>query len=330
MRFFSCIHPDDLERVATAWHATLDGAEYDIEHRILAAGETRWVRELAIIERDADGKPRRGLGTVQDITLRKQTEAALQEERRVRDTLLESIPGVFYAIDAKGIFTFWNHHFEQVTGRSAEELSHFNALDLFEGEDRGHVAERIEQVFLEGQSDIEASLVTKDGQRLPYYFTGRRIEMSGQPILVGAGMDIGPLRAAEEAMRRNNEELEARVRQNTADLQASYAKLRDTEFAMNQAGIGIAWVNTDSGEFVYINPFACQLVGYSEAEMLQATVHDIAPDMGEQQFRRAGRQSVEPRAGSRSKSSRMRRMEGPFRSRWPPITCPARPAIRID
>jgi hypothetical protein len=58
--------------------------------------------------------------------------------------------------------------------------------------------------------------------------------MSGQPILVGAGVDIGPLKAAEEAMRRNNEELEARVRQNTADLQASYAKLRDTEFAMNR------------------------------------------------------------------------------------------------
>ncbi|HOG03746.1 MAG TPA: PAS domain S-box protein, partial [Accumulibacter sp.] len=243
-RFFACIHPDDLERVAAAWHATLGGAEYDIEHRILAAGETRWVRERAIIERDADGKARRGLGTVQDITLRRQTEAALQEERRVRDTLLESIPGVFYAIDARGMFTFWNHHFEQVTGRSAEELRHFNALDLFEGEDREHVAERIEQVFLEGQSDIEASLVTKDGQHLPYYFTGRRIEMSGQPILVGAGMDIGPLKAADEAMRRINEELEARVRQNTADLQASYAKLRDTEFAMNQAGIGIAWVNT--------------------------------------------------------------------------------------
>jgi len=283
-RFFACIHPDDLERVAAAWHATLGGAEYDIEHRILAAGETRWVRERAIIERDADGKPRRGLGTVQDITLRRQTEAALLEERRVRDTLLESIPGVFYAIDAKGIFIFWNLNLEQVTGRGAEELRHFNALDLFEGEDREHVAERIEQVFLEGQSDIEASLVTKAGQRLPYYFTGRRIEMGGQPILVGAGMDIGPIRAADEAMRRINEELEARVRQNTADLQASYAKLRDTEFAMNQAGIGIAWVNTDNGEFVYINPFACQLVGYSEAEMLRSTVHDIAPDMGERQF----------------------------------------------
>ncbi|HPU80140.1 PAS domain S-box protein [Accumulibacter sp.] len=284
-RFFACIHPDDREHVTAAWHATLDGAGYDIEHRILAAGETRWVRERAIIERDADGKARRGLGTVQDITLRRQTEAALQEERRVRDTLLESIPGVFYAIDARGMFTFWNHHFEQVTGRSAEELRHFNAQDLFEGEDREHVAERIEQVFLEGQSDIEASLVTKDGQHLPYYFTGRRIEMSGQPILVGAGMDIGPLKAADEAMRRINEELEARVRQKTAALQASYAKLRDTEFAMNQAGIGIAWVNTENGEFVYINDFACQLVGYSEAEMLRSTVHDLAPDMGERQFR---------------------------------------------
>lgn len=241
--------------------------------------------ELRCTGRVADPKGDYLAGTFQDITQRKQTEAALQEERRVRDTLLESIPGVFYAIDGNGIFTFWNHHFEQVTGRSAEELRHIKVLDLFEGDERTQVAERIQQVFLEGQSDVEARLVTKDGQRLPYYFTGRRIEMGGQPILVGAGVDVGRLMAAEDELRRINEDLEARVRQNTADLQASYAKLRDTEFAMNQAGIGIAWVNTNSGEFIYINAFACQLVGYSEQEMLKSTVHDISPDLTDQQFR---------------------------------------------
>ncbi|MEF8699993.1 MAG: PAS domain S-box protein [Candidatus Accumulibacter sp. UW20] len=278
--------PGDLPLVAglleQAWKT---GQGFARECQMIGRSGKHFWAELRCTGRFADPKGDYLTGTFQDITHRKQTEAALQEERRVRDTILESIPGVFYAMDTNGIFTFWNHHFEQVTGRSAEELGHFSALDLFEGEDRAHLAERIKQVFLEGQSELEASLVTKGGQRIPYYFTGRRIEMSGQLILVGAGVDISPIMAAEEEMRRINEQLEARVRQNTADLQASYAKLRDTEFAMNQAWIGIAWVKIDNGEFLYANSFACQLVGYSEEEMLKSTVYDIAPDMGVRQFR---------------------------------------------
>jgi PAS domain S-box-containing protein len=220
-----------------------------------------------------------------DITERKKAELALQEERHVRDTILESIPGISYAINTDGFFTFWNHNFQRATGRSAEELQHCNAADLFEGEHRAHIIERIKQTFVQGKSDAEADLVSTDGQRTRYYFTGRRIEMGGQPILVGVGVDVGPLKAAEQNLRRLNEQLEERVRQNTADLKASYAKLRDTEFAMDSVGIGIHWVDFDSGRFIHANRFAAELLGYSQDELLQRTVSDIDPHFPPAAFR---------------------------------------------
>ncbi|MGB0128837.1 MAG: PAS domain S-box protein, partial [Rhodocyclaceae bacterium] len=45
--FLSCVHPEDRERVNREWSAALQGAPYDIEHRIVVAGEERWVRERA-------------------------------------------------------------------------------------------------------------------------------------------------------------------------------------------------------------------------------------------------------------------------------------------
>lgn len=217
------------------------------------------------------------LGISQDITDRKLAEAALTEERLVRDTIQEAIPGVSYAMDARGCFTFWNRNFEQVTGRSAEELSGFNARDLFEGEDRVHIVERITKTFVTGEGDAEAELIAKDGRRTPYYFTGRRIEMAGQPILVGVAMDISGRKSAERALQQANEELETRVQQATADLRVSYAKLRDTEFAMDSVGIGIHWVDFVSGRFIDVNRFAANLLGYTREELLQRTVSDIDP-----------------------------------------------------
>ncbi len=233
--FLDCIHSDDLAMVGTAWHAALKGADYDVEHRIWVQGQLRWVRERAFIERDASGRALRGLGTVQDITERNQTASQLREERLLRDTIQDAIPGISYALDARGFFVFWSRSFEQVSGRSAAEMAHFNALDLFDGSDRNHVAERIRQTFEAGESDAEAELISKDGRRTAYYFTGRRIEMGGQLILVGAGVDISERKAAENRLRQFNQELEARVLQKTADLQASYGKLREAKLAAESA-----------------------------------------------------------------------------------------------
>ncbi|HSB80303.1 MAG TPA: GAF domain-containing protein [Candidatus Methylomirabilis sp.] len=89
-RFLETVHPDDRESVVMLWAAALTGEPYTFEHRILVAGETKWVRENAEVEFDEDGTALRGIGTVQDITDRKQAEDAL----RIRTQQLEALRAV--------------------------------------------------------------------------------------------------------------------------------------------------------------------------------------------------------------------------------------------
>jgi PAS domain S-box-containing protein len=162
-RFMACIDPDDGDAVASAWQAAVDtGAAYDIEHRIRIADKTRWVHERAVIERDETGRPLAGVGTVQDITERKDVEAALQ---------------------------------------------------------------------------------------------------------------------------RLNLELEQRVAQQTADLQETNRKLLDTQFAMDAVGIGISWVDYETGRFIHSNRTAAEALGYTPDEYLQLGVSDIDPNFPAQAYR---------------------------------------------
>jgi PAS domain S-box-containing protein len=78
-RFLAAVHPEDRSAVAQQWTAALGGQPYDVEHRILVGEAVRWVRERAELELDDRGALRGGFGTVQDITERKEAEAALRQ-----------------------------------------------------------------------------------------------------------------------------------------------------------------------------------------------------------------------------------------------------------
>jgi PAS domain S-box-containing protein len=79
--FLAHVHPEDREPVQAAWNAALRGAPYAIEHRIVAADGILWVRERAEVRFDGAGSPYFAVGTVQDITERKQAEAELDRYR---------------------------------------------------------------------------------------------------------------------------------------------------------------------------------------------------------------------------------------------------------
>ena len=77
--FLDIVHPDDRALVDQKWRAALRGEPYEIEHRAIVRGETKWVRELAELEFDEDGTLAGGFGTVQEITERKKMEQKLRE-----------------------------------------------------------------------------------------------------------------------------------------------------------------------------------------------------------------------------------------------------------
>jgi PAS domain S-box-containing protein len=82
--FLSTVYPDDREYVDSSWIAGLAGKPYDIEHRIVVDGKTKWVREKAYLEFDNNGGLLGGFGITQDITERKRAE----EELRARNAEL--------------------------------------------------------------------------------------------------------------------------------------------------------------------------------------------------------------------------------------------------
>ena len=94
--FRSCVHPDDREAVAAAFRQSVaDRTPYQIEHRLLMAdGRIKWVQERCESVFDADGKPLRSVGTVQDITERREWAQRLstmneQLERQVAERTAE-------------------------------------------------------------------------------------------------------------------------------------------------------------------------------------------------------------------------------------------------
>lgn len=166
--------------------------------------------------------------------LRRQgAERAERYERYFSDALLDSLPGVFYLYDREGRFLRWNHQFESVTGYTSAEIGRMRPDDFFNEEDRPALRERVARVFTDGRADLEADFRSRDGSTRPYYFTGVRVELAGAPCLAGVGIDIGDRREAERAVHKLNAELEQRVAERTAELQAKNRELETFTYSVS-------------------------------------------------------------------------------------------------
>ncbi len=76
---------------------------------------------------------------------------------------------------------------------------------------------------------------------------------------------------AQEALQKLNRELEARVEQRTLELQESEAELRAI---FHQAAVGIR-LSTLDGHILKVNQKLCEILGYSQEELLNKTFMDI-------------------------------------------------------
>jgi len=95
-QWLSLVHPDDRASASTAINNMIQQRQdyYEDEYRVLHSNEIRWLAGRGQIFYDATGNPVRMLGTMQDITQRKQAEIALSQlnedlEQRVRDRTVE-------------------------------------------------------------------------------------------------------------------------------------------------------------------------------------------------------------------------------------------------
>ncbi|GCC50474.1 PAS domain S-box protein [Chryseotalea sanaruensis] len=145
--------------------------------------------------------------TTRDITERKKAEAQIQTEKFFSDSLINSLPGIFYLYDEKGVFSHWNKNFEDISGYSAEEIKNMHPLDFYDEDEKLLIKSSIDTVFSYGHKEITAHFYTKDKRKKPYYFNGHKIVINGTSYLIGVGIDITERIQAEKELLVYTEEI---------------------------------------------------------------------------------------------------------------------------
>lgn len=177
--------------------------------------------QLAVsAQRDANGSITGFLGIANDISARLKAENELKEQRKFNDAVLNSVPGLLYLYDSNGQLVRWNRQHEEMTGYTKTELSRMTLRDWYRDDEANylHIAAAVQRCMTDGFANEEADLQTKDGRRLPLYFTAVKLEIDGKTYFTGIGIDITSRKQAEAALLAANNELERRVEERAQEL----------------------------------------------------------------------------------------------------------------
>ena len=148
--------------------------------------------------------------TIKDIaSLQKKIESQAQEiksfQQKIQffEMLIKSLPGLFYLFDDQLKVYRWNKNVELATGYSADEINNRNLFELFAEEEQQNVRKSIQHAFTTGAGVLEATLLTREGQKSNYFFTGVTATIDGTSYLLGMGIDISELKKAENSLRES-------------------------------------------------------------------------------------------------------------------------------
>jgi PAS domain S-box-containing protein len=126
-----------------------------------------------------------------------------QKENQFFEMLIQSLPGIFYLIDDRFNVYKWNKNVERVTGYTSEEIPTKDIFVLFEGESLRLARDAIQKAFATGHGVVEAELISREGKRIPHFFTGVTAKIGGVSYLIGMGTDISERKRAEDALRES-------------------------------------------------------------------------------------------------------------------------------
>ena len=108
----------------------------------------------------------------------------------------------------------WNKSHETMTGYTKEELDGMHILDWFKHDEKEPAAIKaaVEKAFSEGHANAEGKLMIKSGEKIPYYFTARLLEIKGKKYMTGIGINISERKQAEKTLIENEMRLSSIVR----------------------------------------------------------------------------------------------------------------------
>ena len=184
---------------------------------------------------DADGRPSMLFTQVQDITERKQAEAALRaSEERFRGGF-ENSPIGMALVDLNGRYLDVNSTHARMLGvDDPHEMVGLSFEHFVHPDDVADTYASIKRLHETGTDHGERRYIRKDGA-IVYALFGSSVvrDADGRPsVLFGQVQDITERKLAEAEVRRLNAELEQRVLRRTAELRAANQELEGFAYSL--------------------------------------------------------------------------------------------------
>jgi PAS domain S-box-containing protein len=255
------LHPDDQQQVFDEWNAAIQHErEFVLEYRYLCSdGSITWVSGRAIALRDEAGNILSFIGTVNDITDLKRTEAALRESEERFRQIAENIHEVFWIADVNFTQLFYvSPAYEEIWGQTCQSLYERpkSFVEAIHPEDRSQVIAVLEQQRQTGFSH-EYRIVQPDGSIRWIWERAFSVpDSAGNPYRVaGVSQDITERKRADEALRL-------------------------ADFSFNRSAFAAVWIGSDA-RILRVNEGSCKMLGYSQEELQSKYVYELDPNFSQ-------------------------------------------------
>ncbi|QDU94070.1 Cell-division control histidine kinase PdhS [Lignipirellula cremea] len=242
-----------LDEVLSNHHPVHD---FDVEHDFPAIGKKMMLLNAQHFE-SVDGQSDLILLAIEDITDRKQTEAALRQTEQHQRFILDSIPQKLVTTKPDGSVDYFNPQWMEYTGLTFEELKDWGWKQSIHPDDAdGHIRGWLHAVETGEVYEHESRFRRADGEYRWHVSRGVPMRNEADQIVmwVGANTDIHDIKLIELAMM---------------DSEIRYRRLFET------AKDGILLLDTESGRITDANPFMSELLGYSHEHFLGKELWEI-------------------------------------------------------
>jgi len=205
------ISPEDRVAAEALMKQPEDGESLPLSIEIRCVrkqGGLVWVKVHSSFVNEDDNRAKYFVAVVEEITQKKQAEAAIEESERRFRSLADTAPVLLWVADRESGCTFFNQAYLQFTGLSHSGALGFGWTKRIHPEDREHCQENFRKAFDERRSyQIECRLQRADGEYRWVLATGvPRFEADGTFAgFVGSCTDTTEIkRVQQEALATQN------------------------------------------------------------------------------------------------------------------------------
>ena len=161
------VHPEDLPHVIDVFTRSIaSGSPYEIVQRFRRSdGVYRWFANSGFPLRDTNGHIVRWCVLLTDIDERKRAEDALRASERNLQLIIDTIPALAWSARPDGSAEFFNQHYLDFMGLSAEQASHWGWTAAVHPDDVNELAAMWQRIMAsQGLGEAEARLRRHDGE----------------------------------------------------------------------------------------------------------------------------------------------------------------------